>query len=112
MYIAQKIIHNFTHFSQNSSFIFYKKRILYKCNKKGGICLNLYDLCQALSLYITRYINENNENLINLFTPENIQIMIRQHQTSELEFFLTARKSLEAILLLDSLNFYNKVNSL
>ena len=34
--------------------------------------MNLYDLCEALSLYITRYINENNENLISLFSPENI----------------------------------------
>ena len=46
--------------------------------------MNLYDLCEALSLYITRYINENNENLISLFSPENIQFMIRQHKTSEL----------------------------
>ena len=72
--------------------------------------MNLYDLCEALSLYITRYINENNENLIDLFSPENIHFMIRQHKTDDLEFFLTARKSLEAIILLDTLRFYSKYN--
>ena len=72
--------------------------------------MNVYALCEALSLYITRYINENNENLISLFSPENIQFMIRQHKTSELEFFLTARKSLEAMVLLDSLRFYSRYN--
>lgn len=73
--------------------------------------MNFYDLCDGISHYITKHINENNSEMIKTFSKENVQFMIRQRKIEDIEFFLTARKSLDALILLDELHFYYKLNA-
>lgn len=71
--------------------------------------MNFFDLCTAIHQYITRHFNKSNADMITAYSVDNIQHMIRQKRISQLEFFLTARKSLDAMVLLDSLHFYSKM---
>lgn len=70
--------------------------------------MNYYDLCLAIHQYITKHINKQNSKILERFTKENIRYMIDQKETEEIEFFLTARKSLDAVALLELLHFYQK----
>lgn len=72
--------------------------------------MNLYDLCRGIHLYIQQYFHENNSDMLVAYSEENIKYMILQKRTENLEFFLTARKNLEAMVLLDQLRFFEKIN--
>lgn len=48
--------------------------------------MNFFDLCTAIHQYITRHFNKSNADMITAYSVDNIQHMIRQKKTSQLEF--------------------------